>query len=510
MGVETDLIRFFRVWAFCKYYHPAYVFQLACADRDFLRFAELILACKPEQNWLDLYLKHLKCCAGRVTVSAGVRTRNFKALSPFIYELFTDSELVFAREELLGLYRTRLNTSWYARSERGRLEPVFYEKTLSEIRGQKQRADLVRLLAAARVWSIFSLFSPFASSSHWQSLDMRKVVGLCLSEASEDHTRAMRLLVGALADGHARIISSEAQTAEARWLPFHMVAIDECLFVQASADPRVLVGDELIAVGGVNSSDYLSNIIEGDDKRRGEVLLRDAIRTLKRCEHQETQVVLRRGAERLSLSVRGIQRGNYWVWPCRFYPEVQQFSDITYVNMFEISGETLEAVLRERDKIIIDLRCYPKHDLFNALAAIFSHSTRIASFQVPDTLNVGRFSNVPSEVAGRAMARKTAQLRVLIDETTQSYPEYLAMGLRAYEGARLIGRATAGATGNIARFQLPDGQWVEFTGIGVRWPDLTRVLVDWQGIQPDVVVPQTLAHLQSGIDGILQTGLTDF
>jgi C-terminal processing protease CtpA/Prc len=57
--------------------------------------------------------------------------------------------------------------------------------------------------------------------------------------------------------------------------------------------------------------------------------------------------------------------------------------------------------------------------------------------------------------------------------------------------AKVMGTVTAGADGNVTYITLPGGIFVQYTGLGVYYPngkETQRV-----GIQPDIVVKQTIA-----------------
>lgn len=82
------------------------------------------------------------------------------------------------------------------------------------------------------------------------------------------------------------------------------------------------------------------------------------------------------------------------------------------------------------------------------------------------------------------------KVAILIDENTTSVGEFIAMAYKIAPHARLIGTHTAGADGNVSYIGLPGGVMIQFTALGVYYPDggeTQRV-----GIQPDLMVPQSL------------------
>ena len=72
-------------------------------------------------------------------------------------------------------------------------------------------------------------------------------------------------------------------------------------------------------------------------------------------------------------------------------------------------------------------------------------------------------------------------------------------------GTRFIGSRTAGANGDVARFTVPGGITISFSGHDIRHADgrqLQRV-----GLIPDIEVKPTIAGIRAGRDEVLEKAL---
>ena len=194
---------------------------------------------------------------------------------------------------------------------------------------------------------------------------------------------------------------------------------------------------------------------------------------------------------------------SYTVLPC----------DIGYVNMSWLSSDeapAMYAALREKDAIIFDLR----NGAYGAAATVVSlmlpKRTHVWNYKVPDTGHPGAFrwwenesdlyvgyDGNPTPYEGKVI--------ILCNEMSQSHDEWSCMALKAIPGAVIVGSQTAGADGNVCRFQLHRDYLVGYTGFSVHWPngDPTQRI----GMIPDYEVIPTAAGFRTGHDEVLEKAL---
>jgi C-terminal processing protease CtpA/Prc len=94
---------------------------------------------------------------------------------------------------------------------------------------------------------------------------------------------------------------------------------------------------------------------------------------------------------------------------------------------------------------------------------------------------------------------------MLIDERAMSQAEHLGLFLEAANGTVFIGSPTAGADGDVARFTVPGGITISFSGHEVRHADGRRL--QRVGLIPHVAVRPTLRGIRSGRDEVLEAAL---
>ena len=130
-----------------------------------------------------------------------------------------------------------------------------------------------------------------------------------------------------------------------------------------------------------------------------------------------------------------------------------------------------------------------------------------AQITIADLSNPGAFRWLGRGPGQRAppTARPDLKIVILVDELTQSNVEYAAMAFRSAPGVLLVGNTTAGADGNVSQILLPGDLSVQFTGIGIFYPDgrpTQRI-----GLVPDVQVTPTVAGIAAGRDEVLEEAL---
>jgi C-terminal processing protease CtpA/Prc len=87
---------------------------------------------------------------------------------------------------------------------------------------------------------------------------------------------------------------------------------------------------------------------------------------------------------------------------------------------------------------------------------------------------------------------------ILIDEHTISVGEFLTMAFQKAINAKTLGTTTSGADGNVTYITLPGGLFVQFTGLGVYYPNGGET--QRAGIKPNILVKPTYEGYQKKND----------
>ena len=93
----------------------------------------------------------------------------------------------------------------------------------------------------------------------------------------------------------------------------------------------------------------------------------------------------------------------------------------------------------------------------------------------------------------------------MIDEHSQSAPEYAAMLVRNAENVTLMGENTLGSDGHCLIVPIPGGNMVLYTAYGIYTPEggqTQRI-----GIPPDIEVKKTIEGIKEGRDELLEAAV---
>ncbi|MGL4819440.1 MAG: S41 family peptidase, partial [Bacilli bacterium] len=172
--------------------------------------------------------------------------------------------------------------------------------------------------------------------------------------------------------------------------------------------------------------------------------------------------------------------------------------------------------LRKTDGFILDLRYYPGYflhpDFFHFLGG---GDDLFAIMSIPDIANLGTFQDMEeytykdATYANEQIKDKTfnykGKIVVLIDEQTQSQPEFTTMALRQFPNVVVMGVNSIGGDGNVSTIPLPRGVTIAYTGFGVYTEHRKQTQI--VGLTPDIVVEQTKEGLAAGHDEMIDAGI---
>ena len=180
--------------------------------------------------------------------------------------------------------------------------------------------------------------------------------------------------------------------------------------------------------------------------------------------------------------------------------------NVTYINLDTLDSQELKAAFKhgkEKEAIVLDLRnypikltdtdfssfLYPRKKKF--LKVLFPLASK-PSYGDSDGKAPLRFILDPFKTGRRNKEYYKGKVILLVDRTTMSKAEFLAMAIQGAPNVITIGEQTAGAPLNIWSYRLVDGQDVSFTGLGGFYPDGTAV--QGKGIRLDYEIKESAAN----------------
>lgn len=527
--VPGNLETLCRVWGYAKYHHPVFCDTLCRVDVDSALFALLPQVVHADRVTRNRHLLDWVRSLGDYTPN---RVDYEQSLAPL--ELVSTVDLAWTRDTILlgcdlshllqDLRYAERGENYYLRMGTMENGPGYHYLSLRNERSYptQQMDSGLNLLTLFRLWNVIEYYAPNRSLTlhPWEEVLTSYIPRMGVETDPVRFSRLYFRLIRELNDGHA--YAPIEMLFGQRMLPVWPLQAEGRLFVGHSDDSLLERGDEVVAIDGEPISERLE-LLREYASRSNEASLRQALRYYGLCTRRDTAEVVRRRAGACdTLRVATVPYGS--VSPIYDPAQLAQppFRLLTdsvgyiYAGTFtrEHLAEVGQALPRTR-ALIIDLRTYPlKVD--GALIALIGQSLRTESVVVRQALYQtlalpGLFYRQEQwlfedfgEVAARCTEPYKGRVILLVDEMTQSNPEFQAMAFQSCPQTLTIGSPTSGANGSIVWIPLP-GQMTSFSGIGALYPDGTQPQT--VGVRLDVEVLPTAEGLQAGRDEVLERAL---
>ena len=518
-----------RVWGYAKYHHPFFCDTLCRVDVDSALFALLPRVVHADRETRNRHLLDWVRSLGDYTPN---RVEYEQALAS--YDLVGTSDLGWTADTtLLGGELSKLlqelryaerDENYYLRMGTMENGAGYHYLSLSNERSYptQQMDSGLNLLTLFRLWNVIEYYAPNRSLTlhPWEEVLTSYIPRMGVETDPVRFSRLYFRLIRELNDGHA--YAPIEMLFGQRMLPVWPLQADGRLFVGHSDDRALKRGDEVVAIDGEPISERLE-LLREYASRSNEASLRQALRYYGLCTRRDTaEVVRRRAGSCDTLRVATVPYGS--VSPIYDPAQLAQppfrllADSVGYIYAGTFSREHLAEVgqtLPRTRALIIDLRTYPLN-VDGALIALIGQSLRTESVVVRQALYQtlalpGLFYRQEQwlfedfgEVAARCTEPYKGRVILLVDELTQSNPEFKAMAFQSCPQTLTIGSPTSGATGSIVWIPLP-GQITSFSGVGVLYPDGTPTQT--VGVRLDVEVLPTAEGLQAGRDEVLERAL---
>lgn len=527
--VPGNLETLCRVWGYAKYHHPVFCDTLCRVDIDSALFALLPRVVHADRVTRNRHLLDWVRSLGDYTPN---RIECEQALAP--YDLVETADLGWTADTVLlgGELSKLLQDLRYAERDEnfylrmGTMEngPGYHYLSLRNERSYptQQMDSGLNLLTLFRLWNVIEYYAPNRSLTlhPWEEVLTSYIPRMGVETDPVRFSRLYFRLIRELNDGHA--YAPIEMLFGQRMLPVWPLQAEGRLFVGHSDDGVLERGDEVVAIDGEPISERLE-LLREYASRSNEASLRQALRYYGLCTRRDTaEVVRRRAGSCDTLRVATVPYGS--VSPLYDPAQLEQppfrllADSVGYIYAGTFSREHLAQVVQTLPRtraLIIDLRTYPlKVD--GALIALIGQSLRTESVVVRQALYQtlalpGLFYRQEQwlfedfgEVAARCTEPYKGRVILLVDEMTQSNPEFQAMAFQSCPQTLTIGSPTSGANGSIVWIPLP-GQMTSFSGIGALYPDGTQPQT--VGVRLDVEVLPTAEGLQAGRDEVLERAL---
>lgn len=513
-----------RVWGYVKYHHPVFCDTLRRVDVDSALFVLLPQVVHADREIRNRHLLDWVRSLGDYTPN---RVEYEQALAS--YDLVETADLGWTADTVLlgGELSKLLQDLRYAkRDENYYLRLGQPGDQYLSLRGESfypsSLDSRLNLLLLFRLWNVIEYYAPYrAVTLHpWNEVLTTYIPLMGVETDEKRFARLYMRLIRELNDGHA--YAPIEMLFGQRMLPVWPLQAEGHLFVGYSANSVLERGDEVVAIDGEPISERLE-LLQKYASRSNEASLHSALRYYGlRTRRDTAEVVRRRAGSCDTLRVATVPDGSVSPLydPAQLVqPPFRLLADsVGYIYAGTFSREHLAEVgqtLPRTRALIIDLRTYPLNvdGALTALAGQLLCTEPVVAWQMvhPTIALPGLFfrqkqwlDNGFEEGAKRCTQPYKGRVILLVDEITQSNPEFQAMALQSCPQTLTIGSPTSGADGDVVLIPLP-GQLTSFSGVGILYPDGTQTQT--VGVRLDVEVDNTVESLQAGRDLVLEKAL---
>lgn len=528
--VPGNLETLCRVWGYAKYHHPVFCDTLCRVDVDSALFALLPQVVHADRVTRNRHLLDWVRSLGDYTPN---RVECEQTLAPL--ELVSTVDLAWTRDTILlgcdlshllqDLRYAERGENYYLRMGTMENGPGYHYLSLRNEKSYptQQMDSRLNLLTLFRLWNVIEYYAPNRSLTlhPWEEVLTSYIPRMGVETDPVRFSRLSFRLIRELNDVHA--VAPVEMLFGQRMLPVWPLQAEGRLFVGYSGDSALKRGDEVVAIDGEPISERLE-LLREYASRSNEASLRQALRYYGLCTRRDTAEVVRRRAGACdTLRVATVPYGS--VSPLYDPAQLVQppfrllVDSVGYIYAGTFTREHLAEVgqtLPRTRALIIDLRTYPMN-VDGALIALAGQSLCTEPVVAWQTLHQtlalpGLFfrqeqwlDNGFEEGAARCTETYKGRVILLVDEMTQSNPEFQAMAFQSCPQTLTIGSPTSGADGDIVSLPLPGGLMTYFSGIGIFYPDGTPTQT--VGVRLDVEVLPTTEGLQAGRDEVLERAL---
>lgn len=389
-----------------------------------------------------------------------------------------------------------------------------------------------RLLGVFKIWNAVHFFYPYKDlmGEDWDAVLEEFIPRIEAARSAQEYALTLSEMLTRIHDSHGQVICPAMdEYFGAAPPPFRIRIIEGKPLVtgyldeKAARESGIEVGDEIVKVDGEE--------VQARIQRYARYIPASTPQGLRR----KIERLLLNGAEGSTLALTIRDRNNHTkelkasckkVYEekaegertgdvLRVLPGDFGYADLDRLNVSEVD-QVLEK-FKETRGIIFDMRGYPAGNTGFVIAGRLSERNPmvVAKAILPVLLSPGgaegniagqqTFTTSLQTISPSSKWKYRGKTVMLIDERAQSFAEETGLMLKSANQTTFIGTRTAGADGNVTNLYVPGGILVQFTGVGVTYPDgrqLQRV-----GLVPDIEVSQTVAGIRSGRDEVLEAAL---
>jgi C-terminal processing protease CtpA/Prc len=389
-----------------------------------------------------------------------------------------------------------------------------------------------RILAAAKIFSVIEIFFPYYQlmDKDWRTVLVESLPDFINAKNEIEYGLAVAKMYANINDSHGFIRGNKGLDLLRGEAP-SPVSVD---WIENKVVITQFRNDSLCQANGINIGDVILKVngISVDELiRKHEAYFahstKDYIRQwaaqycIRGSENQEGIFTIqdRNGKSRdIKMMWSNSYNSNFTIMH-----KLDTFSllnkKIGYADLTRMEAKQTDVMFekfKNTKAIIFDMRGYPKGTAWTIAPRLTENEdVPLARFRKPEVLSPNikngeilsskSFTEFVQTVETSDKWKYKGKTVMLINQNAISQSEHTGLFFESVNNTTFIGSPTAGANGDITRFQIPGGMFLTFSGQGVWHADgrqLQRV-----GLQPHVLVRPTIKGIRAGRDEQLEKAI---
>ncbi|WP_412468058.1 S41 family peptidase [Pedobacter sp. KLB.chiD] len=523
-----------KTWGHLKYYHPEIAVGRHNWDSVLISAIQNILVSK-KSGQVKAELGQLFKIAGQNTAPERIAQNMLPiSLKNYDHSWIRQSRILSPQQKQLLIFNTKHpygGPNFYARANPDNDSTVFTpnEKPYKEMLYPDAN---YRLLSLFRFWNVINYYYPYkyAIGKSWGSVLEEMIPVMINATDTLSYHKALAKMSASINYSHGGLWPSVFTSFTGKYSPpFNFTLIDGKAVVTKIVDSLLCKGSGIRVGSVISSIDQTSvksrikaNLDFVPASNYGGKLKTMLSFILNSHVPQALYAFQNPDGIKVVATIKQVERN--------FLKEYTDFMKMTslvtakvmegnigYIYFSNINGKNLDSAmnaLRNTRSIIFDMRNYPTNgygtyylpDYFLSQPQIYARNTYpdftfpgIFKYKVAnDDTDVSRVGkNNPKPYQGKII--------LLVDYRTQSAAEWACMTLMTAPDVTVIGNQTAGADGNVTRTILPGNYKINFSGLGIYFPNGAET--QRKGIPIDIEVHDTLKDVIHDDDPVLKRAI---
>ena len=402
--------------------------------------------------------------------------------------------------------------------EEGKTQPIIDEESINKFRKELsevtyQTSDLdFRIANVIIVFNIAQHFYPYLKEVEvrWEEVLRNALRNSFEDQTFKDHIETLEEMIASLKDGHGRI---EGYSIDKGVLPIAWDIVEEKLVITniLNNDLPLEIGDIITHINGEKAdvflNEYRKRISAGtigwlEERLKFESIVGEVGKKInisidnKDYDLVYTDTIYNNGG-----------RKNSYLIAYKDITEETKYMHLGKAEMIDFENHIQD--LQKAKNIIFDLRSYPtvSPDVISHLLKADDTAKswiQLPKFIYPNQKGVNTLKH-GWELEAKEPYIGSKKIIFLSNAKAISYAESLLGFVKSYQLATIIGEPSAGANGNYNKTELLGDLRFVWTGMNLVQPDGVKYFA--KGIQPDILVEETISGIKADKDEILEFAL---